>query len=191
MSEYLYESGMSTQRRKQRRTAITILLTLLLIFGAFWWAWAYIRGDEEPVAGDETTAPAGPAATDCVDAKAVTFNVYNSTGRAGLARTAADALTAAGFTVGAVANDPENKDLPGNVEIRFGPEGEPFATSFRDDYGQDVSPTKDDARTGTAVDVVLGDTFSGWAAFPEAGPCPGSDPAPTTEPAAEATDSGD
>lgn len=162
MSDYVYESGMSTKRRRQRRTAITLLLTLLLLFGAFWWAWSYMRED-----GGEQTAP---APTGCVDARAAVFNVYNATSRSGLARSAAEALTAAGFNVGKVANDPENKALPGQVEIRFGPSGEPFATSFRDDYGQAVSMTPVE-REDTTLDVVLGDAFEAWNEFPETGPC--------------------
>lgn len=188
MSEYVYESGMSTQRRKQRRTAITLLLTLLLLFGAFWWAWAYIRVGDEVGAEDGNT---GPVSEDgCIDAKNVTFNVYNATPRPGLAKSAADALTAAGFTVGAVANDPERKQLPGNAEIRFGADGEPYALSFRDDYAQVVSMTPDE-RTGTTVDVVLGDTFQGWGPFPPTGPCGDQATAPTSNPAPGTTASSD
>lgn len=170
MSEYVYESGMSTQRRKQRRTAITLMLSLLLLFGAFWWAWAYIRGDDGSA---EDQATMSTDSTGCVDAKAVTFNVYNSTRRPGLAKAAADALTAAGFTVGSVANDPESKQLPGNAEIRFGPAGEAYALSFRDHYGQSVSITPDE-RTGTTVDVALGESFQNWAPFPDADACTGT-----------------
>ncbi|MBC7309162.1 MAG: LytR C-terminal domain-containing protein [Tetrasphaera sp.] len=170
MSDYVYESGLSTKRRRQRRTAITLLLTALLLFSAFWWAWSYIR------TGGESSASASPTSTStltpgaCADPTTITVNVYNATNRSGLARTAADALTAAGFTVGRVANDPENKSLPGNAEVRFGPAGEPYAVAFREDYGQAVSlaPTE---RNGTSIDVVLGDTFTGWAPFPETPPC--------------------
>ncbi|HHU08774.1 MAG TPA: LytR C-terminal domain-containing protein [Intrasporangiaceae bacterium] len=163
MSDYVYESGMSTKRRRQRRTAITMLLTLLLLFGAFWWAWAYMR-DGEAESGGKTTE------SGCIDAKAATFNVYNATNRSGLARSAADALTAAGFKVGKVANDPERKKLPGHVEIRFGPAGKPYATSFKQDYGQSVSMTPVE-RDGSTLDVVLGDAFQEWNEFPEKGPC--------------------
>ena len=168
MSDYVYESGLSTKRRRQRRTAITLLLTALLLFSAFWWAWSYIRTGGESSASATPTSTLTPGA--CADPTTITINVYNATNRSGLARTAADALTAAGFSVGRVANDPENKSLPGNAEVRFGPEGEPYAVAFREDYGQAVSlaPTE---RNGTSIDVVLGDTFTGWAPFPETPPC--------------------
>lgn len=167
MSDYVYESGLSTKRRRQRRTAITLVLTLLLLFSAFWWAWSYIRGGE-PSASDSPTGT--PTVGACADPKAVTINVYNATDRAGLARTAADSLQAAGFTVGRVANDPENKDLPGNVEVRYGPDGEGYAVTFSESYGQRVSLARGD-REGTSLDVVLGDSFTGWAPFPETPPC--------------------
>lgn len=168
MSDYVYESGMSTKRRRQRRTAITMLLTLLLLFGAFWWAWSYMRDGGSATATPTQTNTLTPGA--CVDAKDATFNVYNATNRAGLARTAADALKAAGFTVDKVANDPLSKSLPGGIEIRYGEPGHPYATSFKEYYGQPVSIAPDD-REDASVDVVLGDTFQGWAAWPETPPC--------------------
>lgn len=168
MSDYVYESGMSTKRRRQRRTAITLVLTLLLLFGAFWWAWSYIR--------DEIDADATPTPTDtevpegCIDPKDVTINVYNATNRAGLARTSADALQAAGFTIGDVANDPEDKDIEDFAELRFGPAAEVPATAFLDHYGQPVTLTPVE-RDGTSLDVVLGDAFDGFAEFPEDPAC--------------------
>lgn len=167
MSDYVYESGLSTKRRRQRRTAITLVLTLVLLFSAFWWAWSYIRDGESGATASPTSTGANGA---CADTKDVTINVFNSTGRAGLARTAADSLQAAGFTIGRVANDPEDKDLPGNVEVRYGPEGQPYAVTFGEHYGQRVSLWPDE-REGTSLDVALGDGFTGWDAFPETPAC--------------------
>lgn len=168
MSDYVYESGLSTKRRRQRRTAITLVLTLLLLFSAFWWAWSYIRNGEPATASPTPTDTLSPGA--CVDAKNATFNVFNATSRAGLARTAADALKAEGFTVDRIANDPLGKSLPGSIEIRYGEGGHPYATSFKEYYGQPVSIAPDEREDAT-VDVVLGDAFQGWAPFPETPPC--------------------
>ena len=168
MSDYVYESGLSTKRRRQRRTAITLVLTLLLLFSAFWWAWSYIR------TGEPSAVPATPASTiapgACIDAKAVTINIYNATNRTGLARLSANALVDAGFTVGKVANWPEEGGVQSFGTIRFGPAVEEAATGFVEHYGQPLllRPLE---REGMEIDIVLGDSFTGWAPFPETPPC--------------------
>jgi hypothetical protein len=175
MSDYVYESGLSTRRRKQRRTAITLLLTVILLFGAFWWAWSYIRdGDAAPApaATVSPTAKPSPTAT-CIageDPKTVTVNVYNATNRSGLARQTADQLEAAGFTVGTVANDPAGQPVEAAVQLRHGPEGEPFAVAFRDYYQPTVELTAVE-REGTDLDLVLGDAFEALPAFTDLPPC--------------------
>ena len=173
MSDYVYESGMSTHRRKQRRTAITLLLTLLLLFGAFWWAWSYIRvgDDATPGAGETTTPTAGPTDGSCVDPMQVTINVYNSTTVSGLAARASEQLKTAGFTVGRVANDPEGLGAEAPVTLRFGPEAEAHAAVFRDHYLPEVLLDTPRAREGTELDVVLGAGFEAFDAFPEEPAC--------------------
>jgi rhodanese-related sulfurtransferase len=163
MSDYVYESGMSTKRRRQRRTAITLLLTLLFLFGAFWWAWSYIRDGGE----DASATPEPTATSTCgfADPRATTVNVYNSTGRSGLAGTAATTLREQGFTIGEVANDPLDKDLPGFIELRFGAEGQPYAEAFRDYFESRVSLTPID-RADAELDVVLGDGFTTFTEDP-------------------------
>ncbi|MCA1780740.1 MAG: LytR C-terminal domain-containing protein [Dermatophilaceae bacterium] len=177
MSDYVYESGISTKRRRQRRTAVTLLLTLLFLFGAFWWAWSYIRDDGGGVAAGTAptaspTAPATPTAT-CVaanDPKTVTINVYNATNRSGLARSSADQLEGAGFTLGSVANDPEAQQVEAALQLRHGPEAEPFATAFKEYYQPTVELVPVE-REGTALDLVLGNAFEDLAAFPDLPPC--------------------
>ena len=175
MSDYVYESGMSTKRRRQRRTAITLLLTTLFLFGAFWWAWSYIRdGDGEAVATPtpSATAPATPTAT-CIagnDPKGVRINVYNATDRGGLARSSAEQLTAAGFTVGEVANDPVGQPVEGVLQLRHGAEGAPFAAAFKE-YYQPVVELVPVERAGTDLDLVIGNGFEAFTAFPALPPC--------------------
>lgn len=174
MSEYVYESGMSTQRRKQRRTAITLMLTLLLLFGAFWWAWSYIRDRDggDPTA-TPTPTPTEPTAT-CVgrqDPKTITVHVYNSTQVPGLARRAADELAAAGFTkIGNVANDPLDRLVEVPIELRFGPPGLPYAETFRDAYVPEAV-LSDTLREGGSLDIVLGPGFTSFGEIPDLPPC--------------------
>ena len=177
MSDYVYESGMSTKRRRQRRTAITLLLTLLFLFGAFWWAWSYIRdGDGSTTATPTASATPTPATTltaTCIagnDPKAVTINVYNATDRSGLARRSADQLAAAGFSVGAVANDPQGQVVEGVLLLRHGAEGAPFAAAFKE-YYQPVTELAPVERPGTELDLVLGNAFEDFTAFPTLPPC--------------------
>lgn len=166
MSDYVLESGMSTRRRRQRRTAITLILTLLLLFGAFWWAWSYIREDSATAAPTETT----PTPGQCIDPKDVTINVLNGTTRAGLARTSADALMAAGFTIGQVTNYRKN-DVANYAVLRHGPLAEGAATAFAEHYGQPVKLWLVDEMEGTTMDLVVGKKFDRWAEFPEEPAC--------------------
>ncbi|MDO5502946.1 MAG: LytR C-terminal domain-containing protein [Actinomycetia bacterium] len=175
MSEYVYESGMSTQRRKQRRTAITLMLTLLLLFGAFWWAWAYIRSDGDAAAGDSPTQTPTPTAATCVgghDPKPITVNVYNATRTSGLARRAADELAEAGFVkIGEVANDPmTDREVTVPIEVRYGVPGQPFAETFRDAYVPEAT-VFGPVREGGAIDVVLGPGFTSFGEIPDLPPC--------------------
>ena len=89
MSDYVVESGASARARaRRRRAAITLLAVLLVLFGAFWYAYSYYR--------NPPAAAATPTAT-CTTAKQpakVTVNVYNATGRDGLAASTAEELKA-------------------------------------------------------------------------------------------------
>lgn len=158
MSEYVYESGMSTHRRKQRRTAITLMLTLLIIFGAFWWAWSYIRADDSSTA--TPTADNGtPGTVECAewDPRLVTVNVYNASNRRGLAGLVAGELESRGFEVGQIANDPLRATLEAPVQIRYGEPGRQQASVLRD-LVEDEHVVRDD-RTDTTLDLVLGESF--------------------------------
>ena len=167
MSDYVYESGMSTKRRRQRRTAITLILTLLLLFGAFWWAWSYIREDATSVASPTLT----PTPGQCIDPKDVTINVFNGTSRAGLARSSADSLKAAGFTIGKVANWPDDTEVKSFAVLRFGPAAEGAGTAFAEHYGQPVKLRLIADMEGLTMDLVLGRKFDQWAEFPEEPAC--------------------
>lgn len=90
----------------------------------------------------------------------VTVNVYNATGKAGLAARTADELKKRGFTVGKVGNAPSalDKKVPGTAELVAGPAGIGAATLL----GSQVTGASSmaDARTDASVDFVIGDGYS-------------------------------
>lgn len=156
MSDYVYESGMSTKRRRQRRTAVTLLLTLLFLFGAFWWAWSYIRDDGTgPVAQQPGTTEVGQCGDN--DPREVTVNVYNASNRGGLAGAVADELRARGFTIGAVDNDPLEASFGAPAQIRYGEPGREQAAMLRGII-EDEQVVRDE-RTTTDLDIVLGPAY--------------------------------
>lgn len=166
MSDYVYESGMSSRRRRQRRTAITLLLTLLLLGGAFYWAWSYIRdgGSSAAAPADATSTAVSTECPDVPDPRTVTVNVYNSTSIGGLAGRIADELTERGYSVGEVANDPQAADIAQPAELRYGDPGRPFAAILKTIV---VEPNlRPDGREDTSVDLVLGNGFTELSPIP-------------------------
>ncbi|WP_371498115.1 LytR C-terminal domain-containing protein [Kitasatospora sp. NBC_00374] len=116
-----------------------------------------------PAAGaGSPAAPGAPAATSTAvpQPQAVTVNVYNATGKSGLAARTADELKARGFTVGKVGNAPTalDKKVPGTVQVISGPAGLGGATLV----GSQVagSTTTADTRADATVDLVIGDAYT-------------------------------
>jgi hypothetical protein len=169
-------------RQQQRRTTTTILVVLLALFFAFWYAYSYYR-DSTVTASPRTTEPT------CTpfDPKApapgnTTVNVYNATDKNGLAGRTALELERRGFTVGAVANDPLNRKVPGPAEVRFGPKGKARAQIVAPLGGKGTKQVADKRKDAT-VDLVLGDTFTklGPAPTPTGTPmCPSPSTVPTS-----------
>ena len=156
MSDYVYESGLSTKRRRQRRTAVTLLLTMLFLFGAFWWAWSYIRDD-----GEGASATPTATSTSCegvADPRDVTVNVYNATSIGGLAGRVTEELTKRGFTLGAVQNDPLDAAITATAELRYGDEGRPYAAVLKTIV--EAPNLRPDGRPDNSVDLVLGAGFT-------------------------------
>lgn len=153
---YVRTAGMSTAARRARRRATLVLAALLmLLVVALLIALAFMRGWFGLGEGDaddasQTTAVAAPPPAMTTDE--VTVNVFNSTGRAGLAGRAADALRARGFEVEGVDN---TDAVEGAGVVRHGPEGEEQAELLADEVGQGVTLVLDE-REGTTVDLVLG-----------------------------------
>ncbi|MDQ2755359.1 MAG: LytR C-terminal domain-containing protein [Actinomycetota bacterium] len=174
---YVVESASSRRARRRRRTAITLLVVVAMLAGAFYVASSYARNRTAvPQAAScpttsatasgtgkaktPTKTPAKPTAKAPLPSQ-VTVNVYNATGRGGLAGDTARTVRARGFIVGAVANDPLKKPIAGTGELRYGPTGRAAAT-----VAHSLLPSAKtvlDGRTDASVDLVLGTAFTALA----------------------------
>lgn len=154
MSHHRPVSGIEQARtRRQRRSFVIMTLAFLLVIGGLAYAWSVWGG------GDEQDAqPACVTPTQTVPEGAFVTNVYNSSNRSGEADTVATALKSRGYDIGTVGNDPYKKKLGDVGEIRFGPQGERYAKEFLVKM-LPKAKLAEDGRTGTAVDVVIGNAF--------------------------------
>lgn len=101
-------------------------------------------------------APCPPGGTLAPAYGSVQVTVLNATKRAGLATETARALAGRGFVIVATRNSPTT--VTGTAEIHFGSAGLAAAYTLA---GQLKSPTLVlDARTGTTVDLAVGQAFS-------------------------------
>ncbi len=89
----------------------------------------------------------------------VRINVYNSTPKTGLAKKTARELSAKGFKISKVANDPLGKKIDGVAQIRYGPKGELSAELLL--LYVPGAEMVNDYRTGKRIDLSTGQTFSG------------------------------
>ena len=135
--------------------------------------------DKLPAFFDSVTdPPAAKAPVKTVPRDQVTVDVFNGTGRAGLAGTTATALRSAGFGVGATGNA-DRRDYT-RTEIRYDPSREAQARTLAAAVsGATLVPR---AGIGDSVQLVLGSSFAGVKGSGSA-PAPaasgGSDAAPT------------
>ncbi len=185
---YVVESGSSQRARKRRRTAITLLIAVALLAGAFYYASTYFKKQPTAAAACPSVTQTTPAVQGAAPAPGqITVNVYNATGRGGLAGDAAKIVKARGFVVGTIANDPARKQIPGTAEVRYGKNGE-AAAKVVGALVAGAAPVTD-ARADASVDLVLGNAFTTVAAAPAAPAAPsagspggtaGATPAPTS-----------
>lgn len=140
--------------------ASIVLLVLGVGVGA---AGLYLGVVGGPSRGVAVTAPTpcDPAAAPALDPRKVKVNVYNATGRAGLAARTADLLRARRFAIGAVANDPAKAKVPGTSLVRYGPKAAAAAALVATQV--DGAKLQADKRPGAVVDLVLGVAFTGLA----------------------------
>ena len=146
--------------RVRRRVLHTVVLVLLigLIGAGIITALAIINGRLRiPTAEPAPTPVASCPATmfDYTPNDKVSLNVFNSTGRPGLAKSVADEFAARKFAVGNVSNI--NAGYRGVAEVVSGPAGQPAAfTVQRNLQGSDYF---EDGRSDASVDVILSQDY--------------------------------
>jgi hypothetical protein len=148
---------------KPVRTAIVLGLLAVAVVVAFNWGWQQLT---QPFGSEDTAATsATPTCTPAPEAVAalpapdrITVNVYNASGRSGVAASTAEALRAEGFRIGAVDNDPLGKRLDGVGEIRSAPK----AKNRVDQLQRFVPGTVwvQDDRPGRNIDFAVGASFT-------------------------------
>ncbi len=166
MSDVAGDEGGTYRVRRQRRSTIVIAVVLLALAGAFYYASSYWNASQ-PKPGPCSTEPVAVP----LQPRDVALNVYNATGRRGLAAAVAKGAGTRGFTVKAVSNDPKNASVKGVAVIRFGLEGAASARLLKE-YVPKASYVND-KRKGDTIDLVVGDAWQRFGATP-------ADPTPTS-----------
>jgi hypothetical protein len=149
--------------RRARRPvpALILLLALSLVTAVVWWK--VLHRDSE--AGDALAGcqPVPTLASLKVNPKTVKLRVYNSTDKAGLAKSAADQLHKRGFAITKTSNDPlgASREVQGVGELRYGPSGanQALLTSL---YLPGIRLVQD-PRTDAVVDVAIGPSYKAIA----------------------------
>ena len=100
----------------------------------------------------------------------VKVNIYNTTYKTGLAKTVADAVTARGFKVKDVSNDPLRTMQLGTAVIRYGEEGDLAATLLQGHVPG--AQLLEDDRLGTGIDLVIGNAFTELTPIADVPPLP-------------------
>jgi hypothetical protein len=142
--------------------AVAVIIVLALLFAVF----KLISGGSSTGAVAEPETSATPCVTTTMPTSKllpppnqVRVNVYNSTPKTGLAKKTARELSAKGFKISKVANDPQGKKITGVAQIRYGPKGELSAQLLLLYVpGADMV---NDYRAGKKIDLSTGTTFSG------------------------------
>ena len=162
--------GRPRQRRRHRRRgrALGSLLALALLGGGGYGAWqsgwldpaTELAGMGTKVSAAACTpAPALPELPPAPPPSAVTINVFNDTGRMGLAAEVATQLRTRGFVVAQVSNDPLARTIAGTAELRHSPTGQEAARTVAAQV-QDATVAPDQ-RADASVDLVMGAGFLG------------------------------
>lgn len=185
------EESAPWQRRRRRRQRITMAIVVVLVIVAGLVAAGLYLGvlgvpaKNPPTAVGPVPCPTVPAPPPLAPRR-IKVNVYNATGRAGLAANTAAQLRRRGFAIGVVANDPTRAKVGGAADVRYGARGTVAAHVVAAQVsGARLVP---DRRLAPTVDLVLGPQFTGLApkpttpsSRPSCAPGPGSaTSAPTT-----------
>ena len=159
-----------TRRRPRRRppwlVGVLIAIAVLIVFALLFALWKLISGGSTSDAATVPDASASPCVTTTMPTSKllpppnqVRVNVYNATPKTGLAKKTARELSAKGFKISKVANDPAGKKLTGVAQIRYGPKGELSAQLLL--LYVPGAEMVNDYRAGKKIDLATGSTFSG------------------------------
>lgn len=158
---YVRESGYSkARRRRRRRSAIIVTLVAVILVGGFGYAVAYVKGwVAHPTLVGQSCKNVPISKSGIPTPGSVTVNVYNATGRQGVASATATILRARGFHVGSITNDPLREKVTGVAQIRYGSAGAAAAKGLlsKEVHGARLVL---DGRLGGSVDVVIGKKFT-------------------------------
>jgi hypothetical protein len=163
-----------SRRRRSRPIWLTIVLVIVgmaVLFGVGFGIATLLKGGDGSLPPEESIEDASGVTAEPLPCETilitpaevlprtarVTVNVFNSTPTAGLAAETAQILTARGFVLNKIANDPLGEVLPGVGEIRYGAKGAPGAQLLT--YYFPGAVLVDDGRNGKRVDVSLGRGF--------------------------------
>lgn len=161
------ESVVRPRHRRRRPVwgiVAAVLGGILMLFALGFGVTLLLRDAPEPVPDAASPTPVACATTLVTPAQvlpapgSVPVNVYNATDRVGLAADTANVLSARGFIVKKVGNDPGDAQVQGVGELRFGPKGEPGAEVLTRYFPGMVLVPID--RANKRVDVVLGPEFT-------------------------------
>lgn len=159
------------RRRRQRRTLAILFAAFLLVVGGGLYAMAYVAG-KVPGSRPTPTSSCTPSPTPTPAQSVFATNVYNSSGRTGVATDMAKALKSRRFEVRSVGNDPYMKKLSDAGEIRFGPAGRPYAEKHLAPLLPGARLVQD-GRDDNSVDVAIGDQTPAVSAVPVPSITPG------------------
>jgi len=142
------------------RTAITMTVLVVLLLAAAVWGWtrltAPVPAPELGTASSGVCTPRDYEAGATLTAADVVVNVYNASGRSGLAQQTMTALTGRGFTAGNTGNAPEGAEVA-RVEIRTNNISSTAVGILRANLGDPVVVTLDED-----VDAVTLYVGPGW-----------------------------
>ena len=165
--DFWHESAMETYRRRRRRRAYsTMTFVALVLLGSVGYASSYVPAWVKAAPKSVASASCNRStASQALQPSDVTLNVYNSTGRIGLAGNTAAVMQKEGFSVATIDNDTLGKKILGVGEIRHGPSGLQKARLVA--KRMPGAKLVLDNRTDTTVDLVVGGQFRAVKVQPE------------------------
>lgn len=170
--------GQLKPRRGRGRRLLPVVLVIVLLAAAGAGAWWFTtqRGSGKVTATPKPTCPPTVPPPTVVPATQVKVNVFNATGRKGLAAEVATELHRRGFQIGTTANDPLKRNITGVAEVRASTAGKDAERTVAAHVGQVVAVP--DQRKDPSVDLVLGASFKGLVPPPQAAAALAPTPAP-------------